>query len=501
MKTTERNVIVHDYRSPVERPNFIVALPAQFAHGRFKVQVVAPGGRVVEDRPWSKNLILDQGLNGLAVRSWQASFAYCAAGVGNEPTQYLSSATPCTLSQSGTTVTASANFFTAINSTRSVVGMVIRWAGGELATITAYINNTSVTVANSATVSAANATVYAVTQTGLDDEVLGTDDRPIGRSTSYLTTPGSCGTAIVSNTLTMRRTYEFAPEEVGAGGNNYAELGFSWTQTAGNNLFSRVLISGGAVTVAEEFQLRVIYELAVTITPVTPQSRTAAITGWLNQVRTTTITNAGSGGTPGTYALGVSGGNGTGFAGTYTIGGGGTVTTITITNHGQDYTVAPTLAFPSGSIGGGVAATANLDAWTQGDEMVQGWGIERVEASGAGSYGSAGNEPSSAAVTIVSEAADAFETAGVTDDRSALDSVANVLASYTTNTFTRDKSGTFGVLDAVTTTGIRAIMLAGPGGGGNDSERCFTYLFDNAQEKLNTHKLTVTWRHTWGRSF
>ena len=495
----KRQVITRDYRSVTERPRFVVDLPGQFAHGRYKVQVVSPSGKVVEDRPWAKNLILDQGLNSIATRSWQASFTYCAAGIGNEPTQYLSSAVPCTLSQSGTTVTASAGFFAAIDGVRSVVGMVIRWAGGELATITAYIGDTSVTVSSSATVSSANATVYAVTQTGLDDEVLDTVGRPISRSTSYLTTPGSCGTSIVSNTLTMKRTYEFAPEE---SSKSYAELGFSWSQSNGSNLFSRVLISGGTVTVAEEFQLRVIYELAITLTPVTPTSRTASITGWLNRVASTTITNAGSGGTPGTYDLGVVGGDGTAFAGTYTIGGGGTLASIAITNYGYGYTVAPTLSFPSGSIAGGVAATANLDAWTQGDEMIQGWGIERVEATGAGSYGSGGNEPSSEGVTHVSEDSEAFETAGVSDDRDVLDSVTNTLGSYTTNTFTRQKTGAFGVLAAIPVgAGIRAIMLAGPGGGGNDSERCFTYLFDNPQEKLNTHKLEVTWQHTWGRSF
>ena len=64
----------------------------------------------------------------------------------------------------------------------------------------------------------------------------------------------------------------------------------------------------------------------------------------------------GSGGTTGTYALGISGGP-TGCAGTYTIAG-GAVTSITITNPGlSTSSTAPTLSFPSGSVTG-ASATA-----------------------------------------------------------------------------------------------------------------------------------------------
>lgn len=486
-------IITHDLRGLSERGPVINV--RQSAKGRFKAQVVSPDGRVVEDRPWQNNLILDQGLNGLATRSWQESFAYCAAGTGNTPTQYDSDAT--TASQTTTTVTASADFFDSLP--ENGVGMLIRWDSGETAKITAYTSPTQVTVSSSATVGSGEFTVYAVNQTSLTTEVR--------RSTSYLTGAGNCGTSIVSNTLTMKRTYEFAAV-TDPGGENIAELGFSWDEDDdpdGDNLFSRVLIAGGAVTVAQTFQLRVIYELAVTVEPDTAQARTVPITGWLNQVRTTTITGAGSGGTPGTYALGVTGGNGTGFAGTYTIGGGGTLTTITITNHGYGYTVAPSLSFPSGSITG-ASATANLDAWTQGDEQVQGWGIERVESTGIGSYGGAANEPCNAGLTVLSEDAAALKTAGTADDRdqtlasSATAAIANSLASYTNGTFTRDKTCTFAILEGLSSD-IRAIMLRGPGGGGNDSEVCFTYLFDNPQEKLNTHRLSITWRHTWNRSY
>lgn len=72
------------------------------------------------------------------------------------------------------------------------------------------------------------------------------------------------------------------------------------------------------------------------------------------------ITNAGTGYTAGTYALGVSGGP-TGFAGTYTISG-GSVASVAITNPGRSASnSAPTLSFPSGG-GTGAAATATVGA-------------------------------------------------------------------------------------------------------------------------------------------
>lgn len=71
-----------------------------------------------------------------------------------------------------------------------------------------------------------------------------------------------------------------------------------------------------------------------------------------------TISSPGTGGSAGTYALGISGGGGSGATGTYTISGGG-VTAITITAGGNSFTSAPTLSFPSGGVSG-VVATANI---------------------------------------------------------------------------------------------------------------------------------------------
>lgn len=449
------------------------------AEGRYKVQVVNSRTKeVVVDRPWAKNLILNQGLDGIALRTWAGSFEYCVAGTGNTPTQLDSGATTAT--QSTTTVTSSANFFA-----NTDIGSLIRWDSGTLAVITGYTSATQVTVSNSATVSAGEFTLYRIDQTGLFTE--------IQRSNGYLAGAGNCGTSYVANTVKMKRTYEFDTQVSSV---NYAELGFSWSHDSGQNCFSRVLIEGGAVTVQTDFQLRVIYELSVTITPNTPTSRTAAITGWLNRVASVTTNNAGSGGTPGTYTGSVSGGNGSAFAFTYTIGGGGSITAITITNPGYGYTVAPSLSFPSGSITG-ASATANLNAWTQGSECIQAYGLAQVDTSGGTSAGASSNEPSNPGYTNLSEDAAALQTFGTADSRSVLVQKANTLATYTQGSHLIDKTTTFGVLEG-NSDAIRAMSLAG--GIGSDGVS-FTYLFTNPQTKLDTHRLSLTWRHTWGRTF
>lgn len=70
------------------------------------------------------------------------------------------------------------------------------------------------------------------------------------------------------------------------------------------------------------------------------------------------LTDGGSGFADGTYALGISGGGGTGATATYTCVD-GAVDSIAITDTGSDYTSAPTITFPSGG-GSSAAATAGI---------------------------------------------------------------------------------------------------------------------------------------------
>lgn len=239
--------------------------------GRYKIQVLNADGSIAIDRPWKKNLILDQGLNqwcGGTGNIAQLS-SYCVVGTGTTPTTYDSGVITVTIS--GGTATASAPFFASL-----MTGMLLVADTGEQQYMT-YVSSTVATVTGSNSVVAQLFTVYAVNQTGLASESK--------RTNTYLTGVGNCGTSTVTATRTNKRTYDFSPE---VSPQNYEELGWSNTNSSGNNLFSRTLIDGGTVTVLASQQLRVIYEVTILVTPNTAQPQALSISGWPVAPATTT---------------------------------------------------------------------------------------------------------------------------------------------------------------------------------------------------------------------
>ena len=166
--------------------------------GMYKIQVLE-NGRVVEDRPWAKNMILNQGLD------------------------------------------------YALNNRYSSVGELFRY----------HCVGTG-------------ATAVSATDTGLVSESK--------RTSTLLTGSGNTGRSISGNTATFRYTWDHSVE--GVGGANYSEHGVSPYSSAGANLFARSLIAGGTVSVAEGQQLRVIYDVSVTVTPSVPTAAAVGGTGW-----------------------------------------------------------------------------------------------------------------------------------------------------------------------------------------------------------------------------
>lgn len=114
-------------------------------------------------------------------------------------------------------------------------------------------------------------TPVVATDTGLATEAA------TARTNTYLVGVGNCGTTWVGQVGTIRRTFDFGIE---TSSQNYTELGWSWTGTKANNLFSRTLISGGTVTVAAEQQLRVVYDLSITCSPTGVQTGNLTVAGW-----------------------------------------------------------------------------------------------------------------------------------------------------------------------------------------------------------------------------
>lgn len=224
-------------------------------------------------RPEAENLILDAFLNRAATGestgvNWANMSIACAVGTGTTATFVDSGATTGSTSGSSTTITISGGSFTF---TSTHVGYLIRFDSGEERYIQSQTGTAcEVTVAVNI-VSPTAFTVWAVNQTSLVSESK--------RTTTYLTGAGNCGRSDAGAISTYKRTYDFSAE---VSNQNYTELAWSHTGTAGANINSRTLISGGTVSVLIGQQLRVIYNLAVTWGPSTSTPGTYGITGWAN---------------------------------------------------------------------------------------------------------------------------------------------------------------------------------------------------------------------------
>lgn len=258
---------------------------SQSAAGFLKWQVIdGKTGKVVRDSgpDWIRNLILNNGLNGINTRYWTASFTYAMCGTGTTPTSVDSLTTNGTLSTG--TVTTTASFFAAGD-----VGAELKWDDGTRALITTYVNPTTVNVSNTTGSATGHFIKYETQQTGLSAEVK--------RTNVLLTGTGNTGSSWVGNQNQIRRTFDFSIE---VSPQNYTEVGFGWAASGPNTTFARILLPS-VVFVDVGQQLRVVYELRVSLNPGSPISRSAAISGWtgtsgVEQIQTNYLVGITTGG-------------------------------------------------------------------------------------------------------------------------------------------------------------------------------------------------------------
>jgi len=256
--------------------------------GRYRVQVVNDKTNEVEkDYGWHKNLILNIGMNRIGVQ--QVALCdlslYGIAGTGSRPNSITSSTSQA--SQSGTSIYLSnisglPDFTSSYSSsvgtgsyTASVdVGDVIKFTDTTESMVTAITDGYHVEVTPSYTsVSEQTFTIWKTSQVALQKEVK--------RSNDYLTGAGNCGTTLVGNVQTHRRTYDFTAE-TSASAVNYSEVGVSWAATnypTTNSVFSRVVLPE-TVSVAVDYKLRLTYDLQITWTPESASYFTMSVSGW-----------------------------------------------------------------------------------------------------------------------------------------------------------------------------------------------------------------------------
>lgn len=218
-------------------------------------------GQPVAQSGWIDNLILNNGLDQVATRSWCDCFTYCVAGGGTTASSISSGA--ITATQVGANVTASGPIFTSAQ-----VGDMIAWDGGEERRITAFTDDQHVTVTPaSPNASTDTFVIWNTSRNNLDAET--------HRSNTYQTGSPNCESSRTGSILHHRRTYDF-PVEVG--NVTYGEIGFSWAASGLSTIFSRIVPPAIPVLVGQF--LRVVYELAITLSPTLPNHIDPAVGGW-----------------------------------------------------------------------------------------------------------------------------------------------------------------------------------------------------------------------------
>lgn len=223
----------------------------QSAKGRWFWQVTTPKGKVVRQaRGWRPNLILNDGMDRVAVDAWCDCFTYATAGTGTNSNYVYSGTTKA--SQTGITVTADAAIFSVAD-----VGKCLYWATAPVAQafITGYTSPTQVTVRESQSVILFPFYVVNTKQTGLQAE--------LKRTNTYITGITYCFTTRTGDYLTIRRSYIFSAEIAPV---DYREFGLSWAAAGVSTHFAR-FTTDEPVSVGTGNQLRLIYETRLTMFP------------------------------------------------------------------------------------------------------------------------------------------------------------------------------------------------------------------------------------------
>ena len=416
--------------------------------GFYKAQVVNPRtNEIVADYGWQKNLILNQGMDSVAIYLFAELTEVACAGTGSRPNSISGGTSEIT--QSGNTVylnvTTGLSDFTSSYSTYPAavqVGDVLKYANNSESMVAAVNpDGLNLTVSQSYTFTDGQTfTIWKTSQTGMELEVkrAGTGVT----NTSYLTGVGNCGQTDVGNARTFRRTYDFTTQSLSE---TFTELGVAWYRTGSASVFSRV-VCPVPLTVPVDYKLRVIYDLQVTFTPASSRYLTASISGW--PVAPSTNTYA----TESIQKF---------LTSTITVGTGGSST-------------SGTACLDPSSLTDDVYGTLPFSVFAS------------ASSASLAAFGSAVDRGTS--ITSIS--------------RSYLDSNADVARpAYVPGSYVRYKKGTFSLNDI----NIACIRSIGFGYDTVDTQpyeagsQVMCVVFDQNQTKLDTQTLSFTWKFSWSR--
>lgn len=225
--------------------------PALGIKGYIDWELIDTDGKTVVQKGKQPQLILNNGLNKFATQSQAKSGStqfcetmrnYIEIGTGSLETRYDSGAV--TASQTGTTVTASASFFSSGD-----VGNTIHWDTGETGWITSFTSATEVEVNKPQTVVSGEFTKYATNQTGLVAAIAGSRTNSDG---GFGAEEYSNFSEDIPNNRLVAESRIVKVWNIGASF-NITEFGFSDLSATGANLTIRDLfrnISGVPISIA-----------------------------------------------------------------------------------------------------------------------------------------------------------------------------------------------------------------------------------------------------------
>ena len=258
----------------------------QTLSGKYKLEVVDKNNDIVwKQEDWQKNLILNQGLDGLYSFTYANIMLVAFAGNGTRVNSISSGDSSGSVASTTFTLTPGITGLQSLTSSIGgyssavSVGDMIQFNDLSEVRVLA-VGNLTASITPTSTISSQPFTIFKTSQTGLQSPI------HLVAAGNFFAGSGYCGTNVVGNVTQNRRSWDFNYEtssisvtEVGIG------YTYDWpfTPTLVNSyVFSRVLLPA-PVLIASGQKLRVIYELDIAVTPNTGSPGvpfTASIVGW-----------------------------------------------------------------------------------------------------------------------------------------------------------------------------------------------------------------------------
>ena len=273
-----------DIMNQVELKNTInPTTVGQSLSGRYKIFIIDKDNNIVWEQPdWQKNLILNQGMDAVALYSYADCMNYAAAGNGTNANSVSSGVSSGSVAGSILTLYPSGSGLQNLTdpaggwSSAVQVGDVIQFndiSQSQVMVSASVSSQTAVVspVTSFVTTTTQSFTIWKTSQVGLQGE--------LHRTANFFGGTGYCGTTSVGNVVKNRRTWDFNYETSSV---SFTEVGVGWAASGNNTIFSRVLLPTSASIGAGQ-KMRLIYEMDISIYPnvVSPGVPfTSSIPGW-----------------------------------------------------------------------------------------------------------------------------------------------------------------------------------------------------------------------------